>query len=46
MFLSYGVKVIYLKRISFGDFVLEKNLPAGSYRTLTLEEKEVLKRYF
>lgn len=46
MFLAYGVKVIYLKRISFGDFVLEKNLPAGSYRTLTLEEKEVLKRYF
>ncbi|MGT2715848.1 16S rRNA pseudouridine(516) synthase [Streptococcus respiraculi] len=45
MFLAYGVKVTYLKRIAFGDFVLEDDVPAGSYRTLTSAEKEILKRY-
>ncbi|MFC5631973.1 MULTISPECIES: 16S rRNA pseudouridine(516) synthase [Streptococcus] len=46
MFLAYGVKVIYLKRISFGGFRLEEDLPAGSYRTLTPKEKQLLKSYF
>lgn len=46
MFLAYGVKVTYLKRISFGSFQLEKELPAGSYRTLTPKEKDLLKTYF
>lgn len=46
MFLAYGVKVTYLKRISFGAFKLEEDLPAGSYRTLTPKEKEILKSYF
>lgn len=45
MFLAYGVKVTYLKRISFGQFHLEDDLPAGHYRELTLEEKKVLKSY-
>lgn len=45
MFLAYGVKVTYLKRISFGEFYLEDDLPAGHYRELTSEEKKVLKSY-
>ena len=46
MFLAYGVKVTYLKRISFGDFVLDEKLPRGSYRPLTEEEKSILKKVF
>lgn len=46
MFLAYGVKVTYLKRISFGDFRLEDDLPAGHYRSLTETEKELIKTYF
>ncbi|MBF0787953.1 MULTISPECIES: 16S rRNA pseudouridine(516) synthase [unclassified Streptococcus] len=45
MFLAYGVKVTYLKRLSFGGFVLEDDLPVGAYRGLTCEEKEILKQY-
>lgn len=44
MFLAYGVKVTYLKRISFGPFELG-NLPVGEYRELTEEEKERLVGY-
>ncbi|MGT2829987.1 pseudouridine synthase [Streptococcus hillyeri] len=46
MFLAYGVKVTYLKRISFGGFHLEEELEPGSYRPLTPKEKEFLKTYF
>ena len=46
MFLAYGVKVTFLKRISFGGFVLEDSLPAGAYRELTEKEIEILKTYF
>ena len=46
MFLAYGVKVTYLKRISFGGFDLEDTLPAGAYRQLSQEEIKVLKKYF
>ena len=46
MFLAYGVKVTYLKRISFGGFELEDTLPAGAYRQLTVEEIPILKKYF
>ena len=46
MFLAYGVKVTYLKRISFGGFNLEDSLPAGAYRQLTVEEIPILKKYF
>lgn len=44
MFLAYGVKVTYLKRISFAPFALG-DLPAGAYRELTEEEKTALKDY-
>ena len=46
MFLAYGVKVTYLKRISFGGFELEDTLPAGAYRQLSQEEIQHLKTYF
>lgn len=46
MFLAYGVKVTYLKRISFGGLELEDSLPAGAYRQLSQEEIRVLKKYF
>lgn len=45
MFLAVGVKVTYLKRLTFGDFVLDDDLSEGDYRSLTLEEKEILKGY-
>ncbi|MCU9533703.1 pseudouridine synthase [Streptococcus sp. CSL10205-OR2] len=45
MFLSYGVKVISLKRISFGPFAIEDSLLPGDYRLLTAEEKEQLKQF-
>ncbi|MBM7643030.1 pseudouridine synthase [Streptococcus loxodontisalivarius] len=44
MFLAYGVKVTYLKRISFGPFHLG-NLESGAYRSLTEEEKKKLKNF-
>ncbi len=44
MFLAYGVKVTYLKRISFGPFELG-DLPVGEYRELTAEEKNSLRNY-
>ncbi|MGT2883554.1 pseudouridine synthase [Streptococcus ferus] len=45
MFLAYGVKVIYLKRVAFGPFVLEESLLPGSYRQLNEEEKNLLKAF-
>ncbi len=45
MFLAYGVKVIYLKRVAFGPFVLEESLLPGSYRQLNEEEKNLLKEF-
>ncbi|MGT2750960.1 pseudouridine synthase [Streptococcus orisasini] len=44
MFLAYGVKVTYLRRVSFGPFDLG-DLPEGAYRELTEEEKKDLKDY-
>lgn len=46
MFLAYGVKVTYLKRLSFGVFRLDEQLPKGAYRPLTDTEKQYLKEYF
>ncbi|MEW4354213.1 pseudouridine synthase [Streptococcus pneumoniae] len=46
MFLAYGVKVTYLKRIAFGKFTLDEDLPAGHYRELTSQEKQYLTDYF
>ncbi|WP_105249512.1 pseudouridine synthase [Streptococcus suis] len=45
MFLAYGVKVTYLKRISFGGFELG-DLERGAYRQLTPNELEHLFTYF
>lgn len=45
MFLAYGVRVIYLKRIRFGGFILDDALKRGDYRLLTEKEKEILKKY-
>ncbi len=44
MFLAYGVKVTYLKRLTFGKFQLG-DLACGDYRELTSTEKEILKDY-
>lgn len=44
MFLAYGVKVIYLQRMTFGDFELG-DLPRGQYRELNTRETEILKKY-
>ncbi len=45
MFLAYGVKVTYLKRISFGAFTLDEGIAVGSYRALTEAEKVILRTY-
>ena len=44
MISSVGKKVTFLKRIKFGSLDLDKNLPLGSYRLLTNEEIEELKK--
>lgn len=45
MFLAYGLKVTYLKRISFGGFELGV-LERGAYRQLSPNEMEHLLTYF
>ncbi|HFI0672735.1 TPA: pseudouridine synthase [Streptococcus suis] len=45
MFLAYGVKVTYLKRISFGGFELGE-LEAGQYKELNAKERQNLLDYF
>lgn len=44
MFYALGAKVIYLKRISIGKVVLDKELKTGQYRTLKKSEIELLKK--
>jgi 16S rRNA pseudouridine516 synthase len=44
MISSVGKKVTFLKRIKFGPLELDKDLPLGSYRLLTNEEIEELKK--
>ncbi len=43
MFESVNKKVLYLKRITFGNITLDDNLKLGEYRKLTKEEIELLK---
>ena len=38
MFEMVNKKVIYLKRITFGNIILDDNLKLGEYRKLTEEE--------
>lgn len=45
MFLSVGVKVTALKRVQFGDFLLDPNLTEGQYRLLNQEELKIIKNY-
>ena len=42
MFETVGKKVLYLKRLSMGSLVLDKDLMPGQYRLLTQEEIELL----
>lgn len=44
MFESVNKKVIYLKRITFGNITLDSNLKLGDYRKLTEEEINILKK--
>ena len=46
MFLCVGVKVTYLKRIRFGEFVLDEALSPGEYRELNEAELQLVKTYF
>lgn len=43
MFESVDKEVIYLKRLSMGDLVLDENLELGEYRPLTADEISMLK---
>ncbi|HFI0353960.1 TPA: pseudouridine synthase [Streptococcus suis] len=45
MFLAYGVKVTYLKRMAFGGFELG-DLECGAYRELTSDEIQHVLTYF
>ena len=46
MFLCVGVKVTFLKRIRFGEFVLDSSLSPGEYRPFNSFELQLLKQYF
>ena len=46
MFLCVGVKVTFLKRIRFGEFLLDESLFPGEYRPLNFSELQILKQYF
>ncbi|HEL2055438.1 TPA: rRNA pseudouridine synthase [Streptococcus suis] len=45
MFLAYGVKVTYLKRISFGGFELG-DLDVGQYKEMNAKARQILLDYF
>ncbi|MDO5155263.1 MAG: pseudouridine synthase [Eubacteriales bacterium] len=45
MFQAVNKKVIYLKRISFGDLVLPDDLELGHYRELTKQELLILQQH-
>ena len=46
MFLCVGVKVTFLKRIRFGEFLLDESLSIGEYRPFNSFELQLLKQYF
>ena len=46
MFLCVGVKVTFLKRIRFGEFLLDEALSPGEYRPFNSFELQLLKQYF
>ena len=45
MFLAVGVKVMALKRVTFGDFLLDPNLKEGDFRELNEDEKQIVVQY-
>lgn len=45
MFRAVGKEVLYLKRLSMGELILDAGLPLGGYRELTEEEKKILEKY-
>lgn len=45
MFGAINLKVTYLKRISMGELVLDKNLELGQYRPLNSQEINLLKKH-
>lgn len=45
MFLSAGVKVIELVRLTFGEFSLDQMLKPGEYRELNQAERQLIKQY-
>ena len=46
IFLCVGVKVTFLKRIRFGEFLLDESLFPGEYRPFNSFELQLLKQYF
>lgn len=40
-----GKEVLYLKRLSIGDLVLDESLELGQYRELTEQEMKILEKY-
>jgi len=40
-----GKEVVYLKRLSIGDLVLDESLELGQYRELNKQEMEILEKY-
>lgn len=45
LFLAFDCKVLYLKRISMGEFILDEELKCGEYRKFTEEELEIVNKY-
>jgi len=45
MFLSVGVRVTALKRVQFGEFLLDTDLAEGQYRLLNQGELKIIKYY-
>ena len=44
MMKACNLEVTYLKRVSFGNIVLDESLKEGEYRELTLEEINILNK--
>lgn len=45
MFQVFGKKVVYLKRLSFGEIQLDENLQEGDFRELNQQEMDIIKNY-
>lgn len=45
MFQAFGKKVVYLKRISFGEILLDESLKEGEFRELDENEMKMIQKY-